>query len=142
MFRPCGTCVRAPLRGHRGLGRNEKGKLMNVAQVVNGREIPDMIRLHCRFEGWVQGVGFRWTMQKLAVNAGISGWVRNEDDGAVECELQGPGTAVCKLLRQMDKEYAQSRNRLRRPALDLRFDITSCEELPPVENEPKSFRVR
>lgn len=115
---------------------------MNVAQAVIGREVPDVIRLHCRFEGWVQGVGFRWTMQKLAVNAGVSGWVRNEDDGAVECELQGPGTAVCKVLRRMDGEYAQSRSRLRRPALNLDFDITRCEELPVVEGEPQGFRVR
>jgi acylphosphatase len=32
----------------------------------------------------VQGVGFRWFVQKNANNIGVRGWVRNEDDGRVQ----------------------------------------------------------
>lgn len=115
---------------------------MNVAQAIQGLDTPEKIRVRCRFDGRVQGVGFRWTMQKLAVDAGVSGWARNEDDGSVECELQGPGTAICQVLERMDGEFTKSRNRLRRYAFNLGYDITECETCPLVDNEPGQFRVR
>ena len=31
----------------------------------------------------MQGVGFRWFVQKHAAERGLRGWVRNEDDGRV-----------------------------------------------------------
>ncbi|MEE1157945.1 MAG: acylphosphatase, partial [Atopobiaceae bacterium] len=42
-----------------------------------------MRRLSLRFEGEVQGVGFRWTSRRLAQEIGLTGWVRNEWDGSV-----------------------------------------------------------
>jgi acylphosphatase len=45
--------------------------------------------LHCLISGQVQGVNFRaWTKSK-ADNLGITGWVRNLDDGRVEVLAQG-----------------------------------------------------
>ncbi|MBD3245908.1 MAG: acylphosphatase [Candidatus Omnitrophica bacterium] len=41
------------------------------------------------FEGNVQGVGFRYTAQRLAGRHQISGWVRNLCDGRVELFAQG-----------------------------------------------------
>jgi acylphosphatase len=39
--------------------------------------------------GRVQGVGFRWFVEREAHTLGISGWVRNNSDGSVEVLAQG-----------------------------------------------------
>lgn len=45
-------------------------------------------------EGRVQGVGYRITCARRADDAGLSGWVRNRDDGGVEAVFEGPPAAV------------------------------------------------
>jgi len=37
----------------------------------------------------VQGVGFRWFVQKHSAEIGLQGWVRNRDDGRVEVYAAG-----------------------------------------------------
>ncbi|MGA9308022.1 MAG: acylphosphatase [Candidatus Sulfotelmatobacter sp.] len=39
--------------------------------------------------GRVQGVGFRWFVEREAHILGIAGWVRNNPDGGVEVLAQG-----------------------------------------------------
>ena len=39
--------------------------------------------------GRVQGVGFRWFVEREAHMLGIAGWVRNNHDGSVEIFAQG-----------------------------------------------------
>ena len=39
--------------------------------------------------GRVQGVGFRWFVEREAHILGIAGWVRNNTDGTVEVLAQG-----------------------------------------------------
>jgi len=41
------------------------------------------------FIGNVQGVGFRYTTRNVAAGYDIAGWVRNEPDGSVLCEVEG-----------------------------------------------------
>ena len=47
--------------------------------------------------GQVQGVGFRMFVQQHAMELGITGWVKNMDDGTVTMELQGEAEAIDKL---------------------------------------------
>ena len=51
-----------------------------------------------RVTGRVQGVFFRaWTRDE-AKALGLTGWVRNEDDGSVEAHLEGSEAAVAKMI--------------------------------------------
>ncbi len=46
-------------------------------------------RFKIRIYGRVQGVWYRASAQQQASKLGLSGWVRNEDDGSVGAEAQG-----------------------------------------------------
>ncbi|KHL18959.1 acylphosphatase [Mumia flava] len=48
--------------------------------------------------GHVQGVFFRDSCRRAALEAGVRGWVRNRDDGAVEAVFAGPPDAVDALV--------------------------------------------
>ena len=44
--------------------------------------------------GKVQGVFFRESARKEATRSGLTGWVRNLEDGSVEVRVSGPETAL------------------------------------------------
>lgn len=48
------------------------------------------MRLRIRVAGVVQGVGYRYYAVHRARGYGLTGWVRNSPDGAVEIEAVGP----------------------------------------------------
>ena len=115
---------------------------MDVNEVIGRYEDAGEVRLALRFEGTVQGVGFRWTTQELARQRGVAGWVRNESDGTVTAELQGSGTDVCAVLAGLRDQFADARRQfafLRR----LSFTVASCEERVPRElPQGARFEVR
>ena len=54
--------------------------------------------LHLTIRGLVQGVGYRWNLAQAARRLGVTGWVRNRDDGSVEAMVAGPQAALDDLL--------------------------------------------
>ena len=56
-----------------------------------------MVTRRLEITGLVQGVGFRYSMQREATRLGVSGWVRNRRDGSVEALAQGSEQAVAAL---------------------------------------------
>ena len=58
-----------------------------------------MIRKRVVVYGRVQGVFFRDTVRRLAAREGVSGWVRNRPDGAVEAVFEGDPDSVERLVR-------------------------------------------
>jgi len=55
-------------------------------------------RSHIVIYGFVQGVGFRFAVQRTASSRSVSGWVRNRPDGAVEAGCEGEQADVDALV--------------------------------------------
>ena len=62
-----------------------------------------MERLHAVVRGDVQGVGFRYFVQRKAQQLGLSGWVRNNDDGTVELVAEGEQDKLDELKRALQE---------------------------------------
>ena len=57
-----------------------------------------MLRQRVIVRGLVQGVFFRDSTRRLAQRHGVSGWVANRADGAVEAVFEGEADAVERLV--------------------------------------------
>ncbi|MCX6502808.1 MAG: acylphosphatase [Microbacterium sp.] len=57
-----------------------------------------MTRVRVTVRGTVQGVGYRYSLRRVADREGVSGWVRNRADGSVAAELEGETAAVEAVL--------------------------------------------
>ena len=79
--------------------------------------------------GRVQGVGFRWFVEREAHILGIAGWVRNNHDGSVEVLAQGTRDQLSGL-----------HGRLREGPRAARVDAVEVSEARPVDGL-KSFRI-
>ena len=78
--------------------------------------------------GRVQGVGFRYFVQRAAVEQGLTGYVKNLEDGQVEVYACGPEAALSQLESRLWKGP---------PGADVRaVDIQEA----PVER-PGPFRI-
>jgi acylphosphatase len=60
------------------------------------------------YSGRVQGVGFRFTCERLASGLDVSGWVRNERDGTVRLVAEGEPEVLDRFLAAI--QTAMDRN--------------------------------
>ena len=85
----------------------------------------------CRFivRGRVQGVGFRWFVEREARTLSIAGWVRNNLDGTVEVLAMGSREQLNAMRARLEAGPRASR-------------VDTVDEVPaePVKNL-KTFRI-
>ncbi len=79
----------------------------------------NVVRYLVRFSGHVQGVGFRATTVGEARHLAVHGFVRNESDGSVELDVDGPESDVKELIRRIQA------------AMKNFLDDTQIDVLPP-----------
>ena len=53
---------------------------------------------HVTVRGRVQGVGYRYFVEREAQSRDLEGWVRNRRDGSVEAVFSGPAQAVTAMI--------------------------------------------
>ena len=58
------------------------------------------MKKHLVISGKVQGVGFRYWMQNLAIENNISGWIKNKMSGDVEALIVGQKKEIQELIKQ------------------------------------------
>jgi acylphosphatase len=75
----------------------------------------------------VQGVGFRWFVEKNASALGLHGWVRNEDDGRVQVYGVGKREQLNKLAALLHQGPPMA-------------DVRGVEEQEAVMQQLSSFR--
>ena len=92
----------------------------------------DTNAIHARrflVRGRVQGVGFRWFVEREAHLLGVAGWVRNNADGAVEVLAQGTRDQLSALTA-----------RLQQGPRAARVDQVEQSEVP-LSQGMKTFRI-
>ena len=60
-----------------------------------------MMVFHFLIQGRVQGVGFRWFVQREAAMLNLRGWVRNTEEGEVEVVASGSTDELAKLRARL-----------------------------------------
>ena len=78
--------------------------------------------------GRVQGVGFRWFVEREASAIGVGGWVRNNDDGSVEVLASGSNEQLARLRARLKDGPRASR-------------VDEVQEVEEQEQNAPSFRI-
>lgn len=59
----------------------------------------ELIQAHVFISGRVQGVGYRFSAEQMALQLGLKGWVRNLADGRVEAVFEGEKEVVDRMIQ-------------------------------------------
>ena len=66
------------------------------------------MRRHLFYSGRVQGVGFRFTAQRIASGFAVTGWVRNLPDDRVEMLVEGEKDETAAFLSRIAATMADN----------------------------------
>ncbi|HGF8289136.1 acylphosphatase [Enterococcus faecium] len=89
-----------------------------------------MRKVKMNVQGRVQGVGFRYMTKMVADQLGVTGTVKNEDDGSVTIEAIGNDDIIRKFIEEVKKS----------PSPSGRVQYVDVQEDPMIE-ERKKFDV-
>lgn len=73
-----------------------------------------------RYEGRVQGVGFRRIAESLASLYKVTGYVMNLSDGRVELHVEGRIDEIDDFVLEIDKKFETKITRVTQELVDLR----------------------
>ena len=62
-------------------------------------------RLHLYYSGSVQGIGFRYTAERLANSMNLKGWAKNTSDGRVEIVCDGKESDIDMFLEKINSIF-------------------------------------
>lgn len=62
-----------------------------------------MKQAHIFISGRVQGIGYRYFVQSTARKLGLTGWVRNTEDGGVEAVFHGEEKVIIQMIDECKK---------------------------------------
>ena len=63
-------------------------------------------QIHAYYTGKVQGVGFRFTVQDIAFDLKVTGWVKNLRDGRVEAVVEAEETTLKDFLAKINQYFS------------------------------------
>ena len=80
------------------------------------------IAKHIFFSGRVQGVGFRFTAERVALRYELTGFVRNTSDSRVEMLLQGTEEDIESCIDDLQQTFAVRDTQVEQVELDSSYD--------------------
>ena len=89
----------------------------------------ELVRVRVFVDGRVQGVAYRFYAEKYAARLGVTGWVRNLEDGRVEVLAEGSAEDLAAFLERLKEG----------PSL-ARVDSFDVRREPPT-GEFRDFRI-
>ncbi|RXW70355.1 acylphosphatase [Enterococcus faecium] len=90
-----------------------------------------MRKVKMNVQGRVQGVGFRYMTKMVADQLGVTGTVKNEDDGSVTIEAIGNDDIIQKFIEKVKKS----------PSPSGRVQYVDVQEDPMIEERKKFDEV-
>jgi len=86
-------------------------------------------RREIRYQGMVQGVGFRYTTRRIAAGFRVVGYVRNLSDGRVELVVEGDSAEIEQFLARVRHEMGH-------------YIENVQETIGPAQNDYRRFEIQ
>jgi len=99
-----------------------------MAQAIGSNK--GLIRLHVNFSGTVQGVGFRFTVKRIANRYEVAGFVKNLSNGDVEVVAEGDREVLKSLIDAICNSSLRS------------YIRNTSKDWEPATGEYKEFEIR
>ena len=90
---------------------------------MTDRPTTQLVQIHIRVDGHVQGVGFRYFVYDFAQSKALTGWVRNRHNGEVEVLAEGTRSDLEDLLTHIRRGPSRSM------VTDVKFDWSEASNL-------------